>query len=708
MKTGDNWKGWTIEELLGEGAFGQVFKISRVEMGNKYYSALKVINIPNSSGEYSALKNQGMNDSDINRYFRDIAEDFSVELRMMDELKGHSNIVSYENHLIEKKTDGIGWTIYIQMELLTSLLKYSKENRLSENDIIKLGVDMCEALEACRKMNIIHRDIKPANIFVSRFGDYKLGDFGIARKLEQTQSGLSIKGTYSYMAPEVYLGKPYNHTVDICSLGLVLYVMLNNGRSPFLPPPPAPIRYTDHDTALMKRISGEPLPIPANASAELAAVVLKACAFDPADRYQSPREFEDALLSVGNNGAHNITNTIAADSIPEKKSGKKLLVALLCVALALLIVLLAVVNIDFRQPTAETAAVQTTVEATTTQPAATASTTAEPTTAAPTENPLLDPDSGDIAAKIDASSREERTFSVNKDQFAFIDKTGKAHRFEIKSSSVTEVPYDIEDNDNLAAIEYSQFGSGVGFGIKKDGSVILLSKGETEFDYEQILPQLKNVDDIVSHERESTNEDGKTVRRAVVCGLHKDGTVIALRLSDDESAKRFIGYDSWRDIKSISLYLGAPAGLKTDHTIIINKSDKQKQYTKITGIAAMQQGSLLYDNDVYLKTDGTITVPKNGNFWYSDGMEKASKWKDIIGFCTGGSFIIGLKKDGTAAFVGTNKNGQCNVSGWSDVIALQTCNDYTVGKKSDGKFVIATNNYELQKSFEEAVNKVIK
>ena len=103
MKTGDNWKGWTIEELLGEGAFGQVFKISRVEMGNKYYSALKVINIPNSSGEYSALKNQGMNDSDINRYFRDIAEDFSVELRMMDELKGHSNIVSYENHLIEKK-----------------------------------------------------------------------------------------------------------------------------------------------------------------------------------------------------------------------------------------------------------------------------------------------------------------------------------------------------------------------------------------------------------------------------------------------------------------------------------------------------------------------------------------------------------------------------------------------------------------------------
>ena len=272
------------------------------------------------------------------------------------------------------------------------------------------------------------------------------------------------------------------------------------------------------------------------------------------------------------------------------------------------------------------------------------------------------------------------------------------------------MPYDVDDNNNLAAIEYSKEGNGVGFGIKKDGSVILLSKGETEFDYEQILPHLKNVDDIISHERESITEDGESIRRAVICGMHKDGTVIALRLGDDGSAKRYIGYDSWRDIKSISLYLGAPAGLKSDHTIIINDidNDKQKQYTKITGIAAMQQGSLLYDNDVYLKTDGTVTVPKKGNFWYSDGMEKASKWKDIIGYCTGGSFIIGLKKDGTAAFVGTNENGQCNVSGWSDVIALQTCDDYTVGKKSDGKFVIATNNYELQKSFEEAVNKVIK
>ena len=52
------------------------------------------------------------------------------------------------------------------------------EKQLTENEVIQLGLDLSKALEYCRKLNIIHRDIKPENIFVSRFGDFKLGDFG--------------------------------------------------------------------------------------------------------------------------------------------------------------------------------------------------------------------------------------------------------------------------------------------------------------------------------------------------------------------------------------------------------------------------------------------------------------------------------------------------------------------------------------------------
>ena len=95
------------------------------------------------------------------------------------------------------------------MELLTNLYDQvmsnsSSEACLSQREVIKLGVHLCRALELCSRKNIIHRDIKPENIFISPHGEYKLGDFGVARQVEQTMSGLSKKGTYTTMAPEVF------------------------------------------------------------------------------------------------------------------------------------------------------------------------------------------------------------------------------------------------------------------------------------------------------------------------------------------------------------------------------------------------------------------------------------------------------------------------------------------------------------------------
>ena len=85
---------------------------------------------------------------------------------------------------------------------------------------------------------MIHRDIKPQNIFITSKGDYKLGDFGVARTMEKTMSGMSKKGTYNYMAPEVYHRVNTGLVSDQYSLGLVLYWLLNEKRMPFLPLPP--------------------------------------------------------------------------------------------------------------------------------------------------------------------------------------------------------------------------------------------------------------------------------------------------------------------------------------------------------------------------------------------------------------------------------------------------------------------------------------
>lgn len=119
------------------------------------------------------------------------------------------------------------------MELLTPLNEYYAEHPPTEKDILRLGIDICRALEMCAKNKIIHRDVKPSNIFISPNGDYKLGDFGVARRIEATCGAFSKKGTYDYMAPEVYRDAIYDTRADLFSLGIVLYKLMNSGRIPF-------------------------------------------------------------------------------------------------------------------------------------------------------------------------------------------------------------------------------------------------------------------------------------------------------------------------------------------------------------------------------------------------------------------------------------------------------------------------------------------
>ena len=289
---------WNIVSCLGEGSYGKVFEIERSEFGQTYRAALKVITVPQSSAEVRSVISEGMSVSQAEAYFHGIVEELMHEFSIMFKLKGTANVVSCEDLRVLEHPDGIGWDILIRMELLHPLLPYVYQHPMARRDIIRLGIDICKALELCQRYNIIHRDIKPENIFISDNGDYKLGDFGIARTIERTTSGLSKKGTYSYMAPEVYAGKEYGFSVDTYSLGLVLYRMLNKNRGPFLPQPPEAITFSSREQALARRMSGEPLPRPFYGEGRLGEIVLKACAFDPKERYSSPQQLRQELEAI--------------------------------------------------------------------------------------------------------------------------------------------------------------------------------------------------------------------------------------------------------------------------------------------------------------------------------------------------------------------------------------------------------------------------
>lgn len=289
------WAEWKIVEKIGEGSFGKVYKAQRSERGKFFYSAIKVINIPGSQSELNSVRSEAGDDQSVREYFWNLVEECIQEISTMEYFRGNSHIVSVEDFKVMEYLDDIGWEISIRMEYLTSFMDYCAENQLTEKDVIKLGLDLSKALGYCRKLNIIHRDIKPENIFVSRFGDFKLGDFGIARELERTMSSFSKKGTYSYMAPEMYKGEKYDSRVDIYSLGIVLYKLMNRNRLPFLNLEKQFITYRDKENALARRMSGEPLKKPADAGEMLSEIILKACAYRPEDRYQTPEEFYNDL-----------------------------------------------------------------------------------------------------------------------------------------------------------------------------------------------------------------------------------------------------------------------------------------------------------------------------------------------------------------------------------------------------------------------------
>lgn len=290
------WPEWMIVRRIGSGSYGTVYEIRRERYGIVERAAIKVISFPKDQEELEDQRRSGFEDETLIKSYRQQMQRFLDEYKLLLKVKGRANIVNCDDFQAEPHTDGIGWDIYIKMELLTPLKKYLPRE-ITQEQTIKLGMDMCKALSACHEEGIIHRDIKPDNILVTDSGEFKLGDFGVAKTAERTMTGTRT-GTPNFIAPEVYHNEPYGKSVDIYSLGIVLYWMLNRRTLPFLPLPPQMPSPEETQEALLRRMRGEALPRPADGSRALQDVVLKACAYHPNDRYATPEEFLKALESV--------------------------------------------------------------------------------------------------------------------------------------------------------------------------------------------------------------------------------------------------------------------------------------------------------------------------------------------------------------------------------------------------------------------------
>ena len=302
------WPDWKIVKYLGGGAYGKVYEIERNNSGIQEKAAVKIVSRPKEESELEVDYQNGYDRESIAVKYTEILQEYKNEYKLMKELQGQSNIVSCDDFAIEENPDGIGGKIYIRMELLTPLQKVTKERLLSEEEVIKLGKDICKALILCESRNIIHRDIKPDNIMISKFGDYKLGDFGVSKVMSHT-TGATMTGTEGYIAPEVLHMEKYGKEVDIYSLGIVMYWLLNNRRMPFIGADEK-VTLVNANQAAIRRYQGEKIPAPKNGSDELKKIVLKACEYKPKDRYLTAQEMYDALEEIGS-GKSYTKNTVS-------------------------------------------------------------------------------------------------------------------------------------------------------------------------------------------------------------------------------------------------------------------------------------------------------------------------------------------------------------------------------------------------------------
>lgn len=275
------WIGMELGDELGYGTFGTVYK---VEMDGETF-ALKHIKIPQDDNEAANLLRTMKEEAKVKDYYHGVLDDFLNEIRTMQNLRDNPHIVSIRDYRIREQ--GLGYELYILMELLTSFEDYEIEHMIGEKEAIDIGLDICEALEECEKQHIVHRDLKPDNILFDQEGRCKIGDFGEAKNMERTVSSISVRGTFSFMAPEVYHGKSYDQRADIYSTGLILHRFVNRGHEPFVDVEKQIVHFKDKEEAVNRRMKGEPIPAPVDASEEFAQIIQKATAYYPEKRYAS-------------------------------------------------------------------------------------------------------------------------------------------------------------------------------------------------------------------------------------------------------------------------------------------------------------------------------------------------------------------------------------------------------------------------------------
>ncbi|MBR1758096.1 MAG: leucine-rich repeat protein [Lachnospiraceae bacterium] len=336
------WPGIELGDEIGYGSYGTVYQVT---LDGQTY-ALKTIHIPETAKDVQSFARQLGGEEAARAYFQKAAESLLEELSVLQKLSDDPHIVSLLDYRMQEGE--FGYEIHILMDRLESFTEYETTHLMEEKDAIQLGIDLCSALESCEKNKILHRDLKPENILVTEDGAFQLCDFGDAKILRETLHAGSVRGTFSYMSPDVYHGKKYDHRADIYSLGMILYQVLNQGKEPFLSEWQRIAVPKEREKALGRRMNGEALPAPSDASEAMTEILLKACAYAPEKRYKNAAELKKDLLAL-QEGRYHLKGKKNRQYAKKTKTDYLKIAAIVALCIAILIPLFFFARYEYRE-----------------------------------------------------------------------------------------------------------------------------------------------------------------------------------------------------------------------------------------------------------------------------------------------------------------------------------------------------------------------
>lgn len=278
----------------------------RKDSDEKYI--VKIISVPASQTKLDALLLTGVYPDRVSAltYFHEVANGIVDEKRVLDTLANLEGFVPFEDSQVVPMEDGTGYDVYLLSEYRLSLERSNGRGCMTQLNAVNLGLDLCAALAVARRSGYMCVDLKPSNIYVVGDKDYRIGDLGFVRINSLKYESLPDMYRSSYTAPEVEDAfAPLNDTMDIYSLGLILYQIYNGGTLPFSG----------------KIAPSEAFEAPAYADEEIAQIILKACDPNPENRWKDPVAMGQAIVNyMQKNGVNDTPIVPVVAEVPAEKN----------------------------------------------------------------------------------------------------------------------------------------------------------------------------------------------------------------------------------------------------------------------------------------------------------------------------------------------------------------------------------------------------